>query len=429
MQNYSLVHVTDAVLLRDLAALVAQDRLTTAMLLAHIAEVDARRLFVPAGYPSMHAYCVDELRLSEDSAKKRIQAARAARRFPALFRELAEGRLHLAGVYLLAPHLAPENAEELIQAAIHRRRIEIEEMLARRFPPLEMPGRVRAVTPLISNPQKHAQPTTEAELKASIEMPNEGAPGHLQDSREEVAPPSPEQFLLQLTITESIHEKLRYAQTLLSHAVPTGDVAQVLDRALDALIPQLEKRKFGAMSRRSSRSRFLRRSSAGRRYVPADVRRAVWGRDQGQCTFVSASGTRCKARRLLEFDHMDPVARGGQATVDRMRLRCRAHNQYEAERAFGTEFMNRKRSEARADRRVRIPALTTGETGQPAIEQQSHNEQSHNEQSQEVLAGLRGLGCRADEARRALELSETLFGATLEERMRVALKSLRRGFP
>ena len=82
MHSYTLAHVRDDVLLRDLAALVAQDRATTASLLAHIAEVDVRRLYVPAGYPSMHAYCVEKLRLSEDAAYKRIQAARAARQFP-----------------------------------------------------------------------------------------------------------------------------------------------------------------------------------------------------------------------------------------------------------------------------------------------------------------------------------------------------------
>ena len=100
MHSYTLAHVRDDVLLRDLAALVAQERLTTATLLAHIAEVDLRRLYVPAGYSSMHAYCVEGLRLSEDAAYKRIQAARAARQFPSLFTALAEGRLHLTAVCL-----------------------------------------------------------------------------------------------------------------------------------------------------------------------------------------------------------------------------------------------------------------------------------------------------------------------------------------
>ena len=75
---YSLVHLTDGVLLRNLAALVVQDRITTAELLAHLAEVDARRLYLPAGFPSMFLYAVHDLHLSEDSALSRIRAARAA---------------------------------------------------------------------------------------------------------------------------------------------------------------------------------------------------------------------------------------------------------------------------------------------------------------------------------------------------------------
>src|SRR6267143_3746469 len=127
MQNYSLTHVRDAALLRDLAALVARDRAITAILLAHIAELDARRLYVPAGYSSMHAYCVGELHLSEDAAFRRIRAARAARQFPALFAALADGRLHLAAVCVLAPHLTQDNADVLIKAATRRRKCEIEE--------------------------------------------------------------------------------------------------------------------------------------------------------------------------------------------------------------------------------------------------------------------------------------------------------------
>ena len=73
MHDSTLTHLSDAILLRDLAALVAQDRSTTATLLAHLGEVDSRRLYVPAGYASMFAYCVEELHLSEDAAYKRIR--------------------------------------------------------------------------------------------------------------------------------------------------------------------------------------------------------------------------------------------------------------------------------------------------------------------------------------------------------------------
>jgi len=404
MRDYTLTHLSDAVLLRDLVTLVSRDRATTATLLAHIAEVDARRLYVPAGYPSMHAYCVDELRLSEDAAYKRITAARAARQFPVLFASLAEGRLHLAAVSLLAPHLTPENAEELIEAATHRRKSEIEEFLALRFTVPELPARARAVSASIPELVQLAPGRVDTESPTSAD---EHAGGHLGDGQVRAA----SRFLLQLTITKDARNKLRYAQELLSHAVPNGDTAQVFERALDALITQLEKRKLGATTRRLRRRPVEgNRTTRGGRYVPAQVRRAVWERDQGQCTFVSAAGNRCKARRFLEFDHIDPVARGGRATVDRMRLRCRAHNQYEAERAFGAEFMNGKRHEGRlAKKRVHVRVEV-------------------DEQFQDLLAGLRGLGCSAYEARRAAECSRT-EGATLEERLRAALKFLpRRSF-
>src|SRR5215216_371922 len=115
--RYELSHLADEKLLCDLESLMARDRAGTAMLLAHIAEVDARRLYAPAGHPSMFAYCVDARHLSEDAAYRRIRAARAARQFPALFTAIEDGRLHLAGTCLLAPHLAAENLDELIEAA------------------------------------------------------------------------------------------------------------------------------------------------------------------------------------------------------------------------------------------------------------------------------------------------------------------------
>ena len=124
--------------------------------------------------------------------------------------------------------------------------------------------------------------------------------------------------------------------------MPTGELAEVFERALDALIERLERQKLAATPKR----RRNHRPSANPRHIPAHVKRAVWERDGGQCTFVSEAGRRCAARSRLEFDHVDAVARGGEATVSGIRLRCRAHNQYEAECTFGAEFMRHKRMAA-----------------------------------------------------------------------------------
>src|SRR5512145_2838769 len=83
-QRTQLTQLSDDELLQRLNTLVARDRAITAALLAHLAEVDERRLYAPAGYSSMHAYCVGELRFSDDEAYKRIRVARATRVVPAL---------------------------------------------------------------------------------------------------------------------------------------------------------------------------------------------------------------------------------------------------------------------------------------------------------------------------------------------------------
>ncbi|HET9653164.1 MAG TPA: hypothetical protein VFP36_13275 [Usitatibacter sp.] len=149
---------------------------------------------------------------------------------------------------------------------------------------------------------------------------------------------------MQVTVSEHACELLEYARALLGHAVPSGDVSQVLERALEALVERLEKQKFAKTSRMVPRRSS---SSADDHYLPARVRRTVWQRDGGQCTFVSDQGKRCEARSRLEFDHVEPVARGGQTCVAGLRLRCRAHNQYTAECTFGAGFMNEKREASR----------------------------------------------------------------------------------
>jgi hypothetical protein len=222
-----------------------------------------------------------------------------------------------------------------------------------------------------------------------------------------VTPLAPQRFALQLTMRQELHDKLRYAQALLGYAVPSGEVAEVLERALDALIPQLEQRKFAATGRPRTG-----RPTTGVRHVPAEVKRAVWKRDGVRCTFVSAAGRRCPARTRLEFDHVDEVARGGRASVGRMRLRCRAHNQYGAECTFGAEFMRQKREAARQPQVVQRSAATCARSAAPA-----HVE--------EVIPYLRQLGYRADEARSAAAWCADLPEAALEQRVRHALTYFR----
>ena len=231
---------------------------------------------------------------------------------------------------------------------------------------------------------------------------NEDAPGRVEPAR--VTPLAPERYALQCTVSQSTYETLQYAQALLGHQVSPNDLPAVIERALKALVEQLEKRKFA----KTSRPRSGGRRGATARHIPAEIKRRVWERDHGQCTFVSDKGQRCPAKSRLEFDHADPAARGGRATLHRIRLLCRAHNQYEAERVFGVPFMNHKREEAK-----RIAAVRKAE----ANPQQAAS-------VEEVIPYLRTLGVRPNEARQAAKCCEGMPDAPLEERVRAALRCL-----
>jgi 5-methylcytosine-specific restriction endonuclease McrA len=281
----------------------------------------------------------------------------------------------------------------------------IERLLAERFPRTDVLAWV-GTGPASSDLQPAAQHAPghveDALTPGRLGEELQHAPGHVGD-RPRVNPPSSQSFAVQFTMSRSAHDKLRYAQELLGHQIPSGDIVAVFERALDALIEKLEKRKFAS----TSRTRPSRRPSTDPRHIPAHVKRAVWNRDGGQCTFVSEAGRRCPARKLLEFDHVVEVARGGEATVAGIRLRCRAHNQYAAERTFGAEFMRQKREEARRAAEARRRASEARARARAAAE--------------EVIAPLRALGFRAHEAHCAAALCEAIPDAPLEQRVRHAL--------
>jgi hypothetical protein len=255
-----------------------------------------------------------------------------------------------------------------------------------------------------------------------MSQPDTTAPVASIAARAKLAPLAPGRFALQVTVDQETDDLLRYTQALLGHAVPSGDVATVLKRALGSLVRDLERQKFA----RSARSR-PQHSRAHGRYIPAEVRRTVWQRDGGQCTFVSEHGRRCESITRLEFDHIDPVARGGETSADRMRLRCRAHNQYAAECTFGAAFMRGKREEARCRAAQARERVQTQERAQArAPEQAQPRAQAAEESSGEldVRPWLRQLGFSAEEARRGAALCAHIPDAPLEQRVRLALRGL-----
>jgi len=147
VMNFSLSHVSDAVLLIDLDKDCDREGIDTAWQLARIAEAEARRLHLPAGYSTMREYCAGHLGLPDEVAYKRIRVARASRTHPAILQGIAERKYHVSTLVILIPFLTPENGDELLAAAANQSRKAIEWLLAEHFPRPDVPAHFQSVDP------------------------------------------------------------------------------------------------------------------------------------------------------------------------------------------------------------------------------------------------------------------------------------------
>jgi hypothetical protein len=284
-------HLTDAELIAAVKEIATRERASTAELVEHFAELEARGLHLAAGFTSLYEYCREVLHLTEDRACNRIAAARAARDHPVILEMLSDGRLNLSTLRLLIPHLGEDPTALLAEAAFRSKR-EIRELLAARAPRPDVPDAVRRL------PQ--------------------------------VEPLAPDRYLFKFTGDAATVALLRQAQDLMRHSLPRGDHGAIFKRALAVLVEDLQKKKF-AVTDRPRRSRGVRIAS---RDIPADVKRVVAARDEGQCTYSGEGGRRCASRAFLEYHHVAPYITGGAPSAVNITLRCRAHNQYEADRFF-----------------------------------------------------------------------------------------------
>src|SRR3990170_6876142 len=226
----SVTRLSDEALVARVKTLAAREREATAALIAHLAELDARRLYLAEGYSSLFTYCIQVLRLSEHAAYGRIEAARAARRFPLLLEMLGEGSVTLTTVGLLAPHLTAENHRDLLDRARHKSKRAVEELLAGLYPQPPVPAVIRRLPAAGHHPVPPALlDGARAGSPALLAAPPPGRPAT-------VAPLAPQRYKGQFTARAETYEKLRLAQDLLRHQILDGDLDQILSRALTALL-------------------------------------------------------------------------------------------------------------------------------------------------------------------------------------------------
>jgi hypothetical protein len=251
---------------------------------------------------------------------------------------IERGDLTLSTIVLLQDALTEATYQELVEAAAGKTKAEVQALLAKRSPRPDVPA---AITPISMQP---AIPTLDVAR----------VPAPAAASAPQLVPLSPTRHKVQFTANDELRKKLERAQDLMRHANADGDLALVVERAMDLLLEKLEKQRLGKISRPRrpledgdrEGERMADEAKADKVVAkPASVsratRRAVFERDGERCTFTDADGHRCPATTWLEIDHVIARARGGTSEPGNLRVRCRAHNLLHAEQTFGKQHVER----------------------------------------------------------------------------------------
>jgi len=319
-------------------------------------EVDTRGLHLKSGYGSLYAYCRGALRLSEFEAYSRIEAARAALRFPVIFERLADGALNLTTMTLLARHLTAENHLELLESARGRSKSEVKKIVARLAPkpdvatsvrkvpaPRSAPSPIGGPSPVASPPARPTMAPTDAPLgsntpdasvlgrparaavanatatpadpSTSVAIPTTATIARAESRRAAVDALSPDRYKLQLTIDGDTLEMLRLAQDMSRHTNPSGDESQILSRHLrcsSSSLPRPSSRPRTILGRRGVsrpiRATCRRRSSA--RYgcgtgadVPSSATTSTDARNAASSNSTTCARMPRAARRRSRTSH------------------------------------------------------------------------------------------------------------------------------
>jgi len=341
----SLVDVPADALTARLYEIRQEERSLLVEFLAHLAELDRRKIVLALGYPSLFAFCTDYLGLTKSSAFRRTTAARLVARFPLAADFLADGRLCLTTLVELRDVLEEARLLEILDRAAGRTEDQVKELVCALRPqpaPPDLLRRLPAPPPPAPPPEVGAGPEPKL-ASPELPLPTTSVPDAAPHTQAEpprppgrVQPIAPQLHVLRVTVGADFVADLDAVRQALSHKLPGGRLEDVLHECLRTTLAACQRQRRGTGATSATRP-----PPAGSRYVPAPVRDEVWQRDGGQCTFVGLGGHRCSSKYRLELHHIVPFAKGGPSVASNLTLRCKCHNLFAAEEDYGQEHIAR----------------------------------------------------------------------------------------
>jgi hypothetical protein len=343
-------------LVTNTKSLVQRETEITLKVLFHIQEIERRRLHIERGFSSLHEFCVKYLGYSDGSAARRIQASRLLKAHPELETKIEKGEMSLS-VAAQAQNFF--YSEMKVQNKIYSKeqKQEILQIL-------------------------ESKSSREAE-KELLKISPQSLP------KEKLRQVTAEHKELRVILDEDLVKEFEELKSWLSHKIPNGNYQDLIREAVKIANQELRKRRLGSekknrneTKRLDEKPKFEREeknqaptaeqkpkglvqtpkdrvqtpesqaqfqilqeqrtlSEKRTRTIPVHIKREIWRRDQGRCTFIDAKTKRkCDSKVMLEFDHFQiPFAEGGSHSAENLRLVCRQHNTQAALNRFGLRKM------------------------------------------------------------------------------------------
>lgn len=305
----NLSHLKNEELLNETIALSEKVRQLTTKLLHYLKEIESRRIYAELGYSSLFDFAMRHLKFSSGEAHLRISAMRATKDIPEVAKKIESGELSLSVVAQTQSFIKQQNIQDIDQKKELFRLIE-------------------------------GQTTREAERTLAALLPE----GERKKSRLE------ERRLLDQVFDHETQALLEQLIARFSNQKPKISynelVKEIAKIALDQTDPTKPKRyrfkrtQNGASTPRTRTLFQAPKVRPKRKSVSAKVKRLVWARDEGQCTYKDPkTNLQCQTKHFLEIDHIRPIAIGGTNCLENLRLLCRTHNQLMASRNLGIQKM------------------------------------------------------------------------------------------
>ncbi|MGK5087591.1 HNH endonuclease signature motif containing protein [Bdellovibrionota bacterium FG-2] len=293
--------------LSELQNAVAEERKSQIRVLHLLREVERDGHYLEMGFPSLFEFVTQKLGYSAVAAHRRIQSMRLIKTLPEIASQIETGSLSLC---------VAAKTQSFFKSEDKRRKGDGDQKLS-----LQVKQDI-ALSMLGASMR-------ECEKKLAEISPQAALPS------EKTRELSQGKTLIQFSAGQELVEKLEKLKGLLAHQNPDGSYEGLFEVLANMALKEIEPKKpKSERPDNDAKTAFVSTvEKVGSRYIPAEVKRRVFARDGGCCTYQDEkTGKRCGSRFALEYDHAKPFAWGGETSEANLRLRCRSHNAYTAEK-------------------------------------------------------------------------------------------------